>query len=378
MKKNKKVLVAGYFDLFHSGHAAFLERASSLGELHVVVGSDNSSILNKGKKPVYTQSERAYIISRIKNVSKVHTPEDCSLFNFSNYLDSVDVFVINKDGDSKEKRGLCLDSGVEYIVLDRVPKNNLEQRSSTSIKTNLNLIPQRLDLSGFYDQKIINSLCPGSVILANIDPIDSDLRSGLSSSTINVIKRVFGPCLPKHLDRMELAKMIFALENPPDRKYISGVVDQLGICLPGINRLHFENEYFPSRIEKASGDVIDFLNNYIYLKQTKPRPLGYEVFDGREDINKKNAHVLSEAADACWNSLINKNIKLLGSSINFIHDAQKNMIPGHESEYIKPIIQDIKSRHYGAKVMGAGGYGYIMVLSDNPDKDFIKINITKP
>lgn len=376
-KKNKKVLLAGYFDLFHSGHAAFLDQASRYGELHVVVGSDDSCIINKNKRPIYTQSERSYIVSRLKYVSEVYAPHDCSLFNFSPYLDKVDIFLTNKDGDSKEKKDLCLAHNVEYVVLDRVPHKNLKQRSSSSIKSTLNLIPQRIDISGFYDQKIINSFCPGSVILANINPIDADLRSGLSSSTINVINKIFGPCLPKHIDRMELAKIVFALENPPDRKYISGVVDQLGICLPGINRLHFKEEYFPSKIEKAPDHVVDFLNKYSYLKQTKPRPLDYRVFDGKEKINSENAKALSEAADICWRSLLDENIKQLGESINIIHNAQKNMIPGYESEFIKPIINKIKKNHFGAKIMGAGGYGYIFVLTENPEPDFMKINITK-
>ncbi|MDA7495694.1 adenylyltransferase/cytidyltransferase family protein [Verrucomicrobia bacterium] len=375
--KNKKVLVAGYFDLFHSGHTAFLDKASNYGELYVVVGSDDSSIINKNKRPIYTQSERSYIVSMMKCVSEVYTPDDCSLLNFSPYLDEVDIFLTNEDGDSKEKRDLCLAHNVKYVVLNRVPHGNLKQRSSSSIKCELNLIPQRIDISGFYDQKTINSLFPGSVILANINPIDSDLRSGLSSSTINVIKKIFGPCLPKHIDRLDLAKMIFALENPPDRKYISGVVDQLGICLPGINRLHFKKEYFPSKIEKAPDSAVDFLSKYCYLKQTKPRPLDYQVFDGKEKINLESARSLSEAADICWKSLLDENIKELGQSINIVHNTQKNMIPGYESDFIRPIINEIQKNHFGAKIMGAGGYGYIFVLTENPESDFIKINITK-
>ena len=171
--------------------------------------------------------------------------------------------------------------------------------------------------------------------------------------------------------------MIFALENPPDRKYISGVVDQLGICLPGINRLHFKDEYFPSKIEKAPDSAVDLLNKYCYLKQTKPRPLGYQVFDGKEKINLENARLLSKEADNCWESLLDGNIKELGQSINIIHNAQKNMIPGYESDFIRPIINEIQKNHFGAKIMGAGGYGYIFVLTENPESDFIKINITK-
>ena len=377
MPENKQVLVAGYFDLFHSGHAKFLEQAASYGELSVLVGSDESSIVNKHKRPIYSQSERAYIVSRIKHVSKVYTPLDPSLTNFENFLSGKDFFIINEDGDMPEKRKVCEKHGVEYIVLKRQPEINTRQLSSSNIKESINLIPQRIDLVSFYDQKNINSLCEGSVILANIKPIDADFRSGLSSSTIEVIKRVFGPSLPKHLDRIELAKIIFAIENPPDREYVSGVVDQLGICLPGINRLHFHGDYFPYKIEKGTEKMVDFLNKFVYLKQTKPRPVGYHVYDGREKINYKNVSAISKLGDEAWQALHEKDIIALGDVINRTHVAQKTMIPGYESDYMKPIIEDIQSRHYGAKVMGAGGYGYIMVLSDNPDKDFIKINITK-
>jgi len=378
MQESKQVLVAGYFDLFHSGHAKFLEQAASYGELSVLVGSDESSIVNKHKRPIYSQSERAYIVSRIKHVSKVYTPLDPALTNFENFLSGKDFFIINEDGDMPEKRDVCEKHGVEYIVLKRQPEINTRQLSSSNIKKSINLIPQRIDLVSFYDQKNINSLCEGSVILANIEPIDADFRSGLSSSTIEVIKRVFGPSLPKHLDRIELAKIIFAIENPPDREYVSGVVDQLGICLPGINRLYFNGDYFPYKIENGTEEMVDFINEFVYLKQTKPRPVGYHVYDGREKINYENVSAISKLGDEAWQALYEKDIATLGDIINRTHTAQKTMIPGYESDYIKPIIQDIKSRHYGAKVMGAGGYGYIMVLSDNPDKDFIKINITKP
>ena len=43
MNKNRTVLVAGFFDLFHSGHARFLERAAEFGKLTVVIGSDENS-----------------------------------------------------------------------------------------------------------------------------------------------------------------------------------------------------------------------------------------------------------------------------------------------------------------------------------------------
>lgn len=372
----KKVLVAGFFDLFHSGHARFLEEASSYGNLSVVVGSDENSLINKGKRPVYTQKERCYILSSLKFVSETLSPEDCTPLNFANFLESHDIFIVNEDGHTEKKQNLCEAKGVEYIVLKREPLAGLRNNSSSSIKEQINLIPQRLDIVGFFDQKLLNSVYPGSVILANIKPIQAEERSGLSSSTTKVINKIFGPCLPKHLAPIELAKIVFAVENPPNRKYISGVVDQLGICLPGINRLHFKNEYFPSLVEETPVDARRWLSKYTYLKQTKPRPDGYEVFDGREDFTESNVKKLSDLGLKVWRAIQNKDIINLGKLLNETHEVQKNMIPGYESNYASNIINDIKIQHFGTKLMGAGGYGYALVLSDNPDEDFIKVEIT--
>lgn len=372
----KKVLVAGFFDLFHSGHARFLEEASSYGLLSTVVGSDENSLINKGKRPVYTQKERCYILSSLKFVSRVFSPEDCTSLNFAKFLEYHDIFIVNEDGHTEEKQNLCESKGLEYIVLKREPLTGLRSNSSTSIREQINLIPQRLDIVGFFDQKLLNSVCPGSVILANIKPIEAEERSGLSSSTTKVINKIFGPCLPKHLAPIELAKIVFAVENPPDRKYISGVVDQLGICLPGINRLHFKNEYFPSLVQEVPIETRKWLSKYTYLKQTKPRPNGYEVFDGGENFKESNVKKLSDLGSKVWNTIQNKDIINLGRLLNETHEAQKTMIPGYESDYARNILKNLESKHFGVKLMGAGGYGYALVLSDNPDEDFIKVEIT--
>lgn len=372
----KKVLVAGFFDLFHSGHARFLEEASLYGTVSAVVGSDENSLINKGKRPVYTQKERCYILSCLKSVSEVYSPKDCTPLNFEPFLNDHDIFIVNEDGHTEEKKQLCKSRGLDYIVLKREPYEGLRENSSSQIREQINLIPQRLDIVGFFDQKLLNSVHPGSVVLANIKPIQAEERSGLSSSTTKVINKIFGPCLPKHLAPIELAKIVFAVENPPDRQYISGVVDQLGICLPGINRLHFNNEYFPNLVEETSVDVRKWLNKYTYLKQTKPRPAGYEVFDGRQKFTDENVSCLSELGSKVWKSLKDKDIISLGKFVNKTHTAQKQMIPGYESDYASSILTDLQNQHFGAKLMGAGGYGYAFVLSEKPEKDFIKVDIT--
>ena len=56
------VMVAGYFDLLHSGHIRFLEEAANYGRVVVSLGSDANSIASKGKAPVCPGEERKYML----------------------------------------------------------------------------------------------------------------------------------------------------------------------------------------------------------------------------------------------------------------------------------------------------------------------------
>jgi glycerol-3-phosphate cytidylyltransferase len=66
----KRVLTYGTFDLFHVGHIRLLERARSLGDYLLVGLSTDEFNLGKGKKSVFSYSERFAILSAIKHVDK--------------------------------------------------------------------------------------------------------------------------------------------------------------------------------------------------------------------------------------------------------------------------------------------------------------------
>lgn len=374
----KKVLVAGYFDLFHVGHVQFFKEANKFGDVYVSIGTDENSEINKNKIPIYNEEERKFLVENCKYVKEadISYGQKNSL-SFIPYLEKIkpDIFITNEDGDSDSKRELCKKYNIEYVVLKRLIEN-LPIRSSTSIR-NIDRIPLRLDLVGFYDQKYFNSVLPGSVILANIETLNVEDRSGMSSSTRKLIRKIFGNSLPKNLDRKELAKIIFSIENPIDSKYISGVVDQLGISLPGINKLDFDNNYWPYSITSIdNNEAIAYLSKYLYLVQTKPRPDGFNLFDGRENFSFENVNQQRLLGIECWESIKKMNIERFAKCINNVHENQKRIIPNYESEYCKPIIKEYQKNHMGVKLMGAGGYGYAMIVTDKPEKSFMKINIT--
>ena len=78
---SKIVLTNGCFDLLHAGHVHALEEASKLGdELWVALNSDSSVRSLKGpNRPVYSQSDRAYILRSLRFVSLVFLFEHSDL-----------------------------------------------------------------------------------------------------------------------------------------------------------------------------------------------------------------------------------------------------------------------------------------------------------
>jgi FAD synthetase len=72
MKKAKKVMVFGVFDLLHPGHLNFLVQAKELGDrLIVSVARDLNVFKVKGTRPVHGQKQRLKNLSLLPVVDKV-------------------------------------------------------------------------------------------------------------------------------------------------------------------------------------------------------------------------------------------------------------------------------------------------------------------
>jgi rfaE bifunctional protein nucleotidyltransferase chain/domain len=71
--KKKIVFTNGCFDILHAGHADYLNKAKSLGDILVVgINSDASMRRIKGeKRPILPQQIRAYLLDNLKPVDYV-------------------------------------------------------------------------------------------------------------------------------------------------------------------------------------------------------------------------------------------------------------------------------------------------------------------
>ena len=135
--QSKKVVVTGCYDWFHSGHLRFFEEASALGDLYVLVGSDENVRLLKGEgHPMFPQGERRYLVQSISFVKHALISSGSGWMDAEPEIAQIkpDFYVVNEDGDVPEKRKFCEDREIGYVVLKRTPKEGLPRRQSTDLR----------------------------------------------------------------------------------------------------------------------------------------------------------------------------------------------------------------------------------------------------
>lgn len=362
----KKVFVSGCYDLLHSGHVEFFRQAAEYGELYVGIGSDKTIADYKHHKTVYSEQERLFMVKSIRYVKDAYINAGSGILDFLPTLDIVkpDILVVNSDGGSDAKRKVCEERGMEYVVLDRIPHDGLTPRSSTELKKTECLLPTRLDIAGTWiDQPYVSQYAPGWALTISLEPtFEIRERCGLSTSTRNVIKRIWPYQLP-NMDPETLARLVFCFENHPEREdgIISGAQDAIGICVPGLCRHYYDNHFWPECIETCYDEaVLSFLENHLIMVPMEPRRPGCSVVEGK-DINETKVKALAKAADDCWNAIMSRDLTAFAKTYADSFNAQTAMFPA----MIQGCVQSYIDRYSALddvlawKMPGAGGGGYL-------------------
>jgi cytidyltransferase-like protein len=375
----KKVFVSGCFDLLHSGHIAFFQEAANFGELYVAVGSDKTIYELKGRNTVNTEEERLYMIKALSCVKDAVISRGSGMLDFVEELKEIrpDILIVNEDGNIPDKQKLCEELGIEYVILNREPHGGLASRSTTALRDICN-IPFRIDIAGgWLDQPFVSKHYPGSVITVSIEPtIEFNERSGMASSTRRKAIDLWGPRLPVG-DHEKLAKILFCYDNPPGTKEVSGSQDTIGIVYPGLNKSFYEGEYWPSRIDSVQDELtLQFVEKALYLIPLGPRHSEFSVLSNTK-ITMEGAKWLAEATENCWNAILSHDIQKFGWYAKQSFEAQISMFPNMVNEMILKLIQEYEQAALGWKISGAGGGGYLILVSDKPIENAVKILIRR-
>lgn len=376
----KKVFVSGVYDMLHSGHVAFFEEASSHGDLYVGLGSDETVFQLKGRRTINTNAERLYLVKSIRYVKDAWINSGSGLLDFNREIRDLqpDIFFVNEDGFTPDKQMLCSELGIELIVSKRLPVKGLPVRSTTALRSECR-IPFRLDLAGgWLDQPFVSEYYPGPVITISIEPdYDFNDRSGMSSSTRKKAIQLWQTDVPEG-DHELLARTLFSFENPPGTKYVSGSQDSIGIVFPGVNRLDYgEGQYWPEKITSVKDkDTLQFIEKHLWFITLAPRGNEYDVLSGT-NISAENAKDLADAAIECWDAIQNKDIRAFGTAFRKSFEAQIAMFPHMVNRHIMEQIEEYKTSALGWKLSGAGGGGYLVLVSDKPVQNALQIRIRR-
>ena len=161
----KKVFVSGCFDLLHSGHVEFFQRAAAYGDLNVALGSDQTVFELKGRPPVNSEEERRFMVGSVACVHQAVVSQRLRLSRFRTGTAQScarTVFVVNEDGNTPDKRKLCEALGIEYVVLHRDAARRICTPARPPPCARSSSMPYRIDLAGgWLDQPFVSQHHPG-------------------------------------------------------------------------------------------------------------------------------------------------------------------------------------------------------------------------
>ena len=372
---SKKVFVSGCYDMLHSGHVAFFEEAASYGDLYVGLGSDQTIYELKARKTFNNNAERLYMVKSIRFVKDAWINSGSGIMDFEKEVLELqpDIFFVNTDGYTPAKQEFCKKHNIELIVSKRIPASGLPERSTTALRQECR-IPYRVELcGGWLDQPSVNSLCSGSVIVMSIEPtMEFNDKCGMATSSRKKAIDLWQTQIPTG-NREELARLLFCVENPPGSKHISGSQDQLGILMPGLNKLNYNNGFWPVSIDSVTdADTLKFVEENLWLISLPQRQAGYDVL-GNTNINFDSAKKLADATDRCWAAMLAKDAKAWGEAAKTGFEAQLEMFPNMLTSDISEAVEYYRDKAYGWKITGCGGGGYLVLVSDREIPNAIKV-----
>ena len=378
----KKGYASGCYDMLHSGHVAFFKEAARFGDLYVGIGSDKTIYELKSRQTVCSEIERLYMVKAVRYVKDACINSGSGMMDFVESVERVkpDVFVVNEDGDSEIKRMFCKERGIEYVVLKRVPEDGLTERSTTSIRNTVkSQLPYRLDLAGTWiDQPYVSKFSPGWALTISLEPtIEFVERCGMSTSTRNAARKIWPYQLPNYNSEM-LAKLLFCFENEPNKnEHVSGAQDAIGICMPGLCRHYYNNNYWPEKIESClDEDVLCWLEEHLCMMLMFPRRPGTTVVENSH-LCEENVKELADAASRCWDAIMRKDLQGFAASFKASFEAQIKLFPGMMAEGVAEEIEKYKDKVLAWKMPGAGGGGYLAMVCEKPLEGSIRIKIRR-
>jgi galactokinase/mevalonate kinase-like predicted kinase len=154
---------------------------------------------------------------------------------------------------------------------------------------------------------------------------------------------------------------------------ISGSQDSIGIVFPGLAKAYYEGKYWPTKIEHVIDEsLVHFVESSLYLVALGPRFSAYDVLVDTK-FSRELAKALADAADFCWDAILDQDIVNFGRSLRESFEAQVAMFPHMLNDRISELIDQYRDLALGWKLSGAGGGGYLILVAEKPIPDTVRV-----
>jgi galactokinase/mevalonate kinase-like predicted kinase len=90
-------------------------------------------------------------------------------------------------------------------------------------------------------------------------------------------------------------------------------------------------------------------------------------------FDRDKAKALADPTEACWEAIKERDIVGFGRSIRDAFDAQIAMFPNMMNDSVAQLIEKYREVALGWKLSGAGGGGYLILVSDKPIENAVRV-----
>jgi len=271
-----------------------------------------------------------------------------------------------------------IDHGVSLVIIEL--DELLDYKKATS---KFALAKAAIALSGFAPDEAnwpektrslrgMLELFGGGIEITTLAAIPSGSGLGTSSIMGAVLISVIARMTGRNLSQRELFHQVLQLEQ--ELTTGGGWQDQIGGSVEGIKIINTDPGMIPDpRIHYLPSDVLDPAGEQILLYYTGLRRLAKNILQhvvgnylDRDRKSMATLQKLHNLPPLIVDAMTSKDIKRFGQLIDFAWRLNKEIDPGSTTPIIENILKRLRPYMYGAKLLGAGGGGFLLIICKSP------------
>lgn len=122
--------------------------------------------------------------------------------------------------------------------------------------------------------------------------------------------------------------------------------------------------------------TLRWLEAHLCMVPLGPRKPGFAVYKGKR-ITLGRVQALARAADGCWTAIQNFNLDEFGRCVRDSFEAQISLFPGMITRNVRAMLSRYTNIACGWKLSGAGGGGYLVLVSREPIPGTVQLKIRR-